>query len=111
MEREAETDSNGAPVIRGLSRKIRCLERRKDALDTRIQAGTGSNKSLDYDRAESDSIVAALDALRYHWAIVQRMDTPLTALGALVETVEKGDKPGIAESMARGREVLEEFEA
>lgn len=99
------------PDISSVGRKIRFLERRRDNLLGRIQNARGTEQSLNFDRSEVDALNGALDALRYHWAIVSRMDTPLTSLRELSEAVKAGNRPAIAEALVKADDILADFEA
>lgn len=97
------------PGVNGLGKKIRFLERRRDNLVDRVTNKQGTDASLNFDRSEIAALETALDALRYHWATISRLDTPLTILQELVEAVEAGDRVETAESVARAKEVLADY--
>lgn len=107
----AVIEKSEAPDISSVGRKIRFLERRRDNLLGRIQAGRGTEKSLSFDKAEVEALNGALDALRYHWATVARLDTPLTSLRELSEAVKAGNRPSIAEALVKADEVLADYDA
>lgn len=108
---EALAQNDPPPDISSISRKIRFLERRRDNLLGRIEQGNGTERSLAFDRNEIESLEAALDALRYHWATVSRLDTPLTSLRELSEAVKAGDRPSIATALVKADEILQDFDA
>jgi hypothetical protein len=104
-------EQQSAPDISSMGRKIRFLERRRDNLLGRIEEGRGTERSLAFDRNEVESLEAALDAMRYHWATVSRLDTPLTSLRELSEAVKAGDRPNIATALVKADEILADYHA
>ena len=98
------------PNISSISRKIRFLERRRENLLSRIKSGKGTERSLAFDRNEVESLDSALDAMRYHWSVVSRMENPISALRGLTEAVEEGSRSHIAEAMVKAQDVLNDFE-
>lgn len=102
---------DSAPDISNISRKIRFLERRRDNLLGRVNEGRGTERSLSFDKAEIESLNGALDAMRYHWSTIARLDNPLSSLRELSEAVKSGNRPEIAEALVKADEVLADFEA
>jgi len=97
------------PVIEQLASKLLSLERRREFLNTQIARGDGSDHALSFARSESNALGAAIDALKYHRTIVNRMDSPLSMLRELTETEPSdGDYRQVLE---RARIVLDEFGA
>jgi hypothetical protein len=104
------TTSDQFPEIHGLAKKLRFLERRRDNLEERVTEHRGTEGSLTFDRAEIAALDAALDAMRYHWAVISRLDTPLSALRSLIDAVGAGKRGEIANAVALGIDVLSEFD-
>jgi hypothetical protein len=106
------SDDTSPPEITGLAKKLRTLERRRDELVSRLESQRGTEASLAYDKAEISALDAGVDALRYHWTIVSRLDTPLAVLRELLEAVDTpGSKMALADAKAKAKETLDEFEA
>ncbi len=85
----AETDQDGAPIIKGVAGKISTLKRRFDYLDEQLEFTDGNQAG--FMRSELAALRYGIRALRYHRAILEDMDTPLEVLQQLVDAV--GDYP------------------
>ena len=97
------------PRIHGLSGKLLTLERRREFLTRQLTEGVGSRGALEFARSEQEALEAVVDALRYHRAIVNGLDNPLTVLRELVEALQDGRSATGA--IHRAKQVLEEYEA
>ena len=100
---------NALPVIRGLAGKVMALERRRDFLAKQIKQKKGSENALQFALSEKDALQAAIDALNYHRAVVNGMDTPLSLLREIVEAVESDEVDNNLTEKARI--VLDQYEA
>lgn len=115
----AETDQDGAPIIKGVAGKISTLQRRFDYLQEQLEFTDGPQAG--FMRSELAALRYGIRALRYHRAILEDMDTPIEALADVMRTME--DVPlahphGAAEialrdaadaSIERARDVLKEW--
>jgi hypothetical protein len=112
---EVATDQHGRPLLKGLAKKLIVLERRREflleSLDRRT--GPGGNKGRQFAEQEADALGTAIVALRYHLAVIEGLDTPISVLREVV-TAYDGPPNGEAKLRAavrRGRAVVDEFEA
>ena len=94
-----ETDSAGAPIIKGLNAHLGAIERRVNWLRGGIQSGRGSRGSMEFDKAELAAHREAIRALRYHRQEVEKLDGLLLVLQAISDWHDDED-------MARSREPL-----
>lgn len=102
----AETDQDGAPIIKGVAGKISTLQRRFDYLQEQLEFTTGPQTG--FMRSELAALRYGIRALRYHRAMLEDLDTPIEVLADLVSALEYAGMP-MSQAVVRAKQVLKEW--
>jgi hypothetical protein len=108
---EVERDSSGAPRLLRVGTLLSTLERMLDHRETKLEEQSDSPGTLGYYAKERDALKAAIAALTYHRATIERFPEFVFALDDLLESVEGIQESQVAAARKRAQVVLDEYQA